>query len=187
MLFQRSLWLSSFFFFSFFFIYSVLWQWFPLFCSPGHLSFLCLSYSAIDSFQDVVHLCLFFSSSRSLVNISCIFLIFASILFSRSWIIFTVIILNSSSGRLHIVTSFGCFSGVLSYPFIWYKTLCSFTLLYFLSCGFVSSHCGIVVLLASSVCPLVDEANRLVWAFWWEELVVRKTGSCSGGQGLPAQ
>ena len=42
----------------------------------------------------------------SLVNISCIFSIFVSILFSclhsfpRSWIIFTIIILNSFSGRL---------------------------------------------------------------------------------------
>ena len=47
MLSQRSLKLSSFF--SFFFLYSVLWQWFPPFCPPGHLSDLLLSNSAIDS------------------------------------------------------------------------------------------------------------------------------------------
>ena len=163
MLFQRSPWLSSFFFFFHSFLYTLFWG------SGFHHSVLqvtypslCLSYSAIDSFQYIVlSVGLFFSSSRSLVNISCIFLIFASILFSRSWIIFTIIILNSFSGRLHIFTSFGCFSGALSYPFIWYKTLYFFILVYFLSCGFVSSLCGIVVL-ASSVCPLVDEANRLV-------------------------
>ena len=44
--------------------------------------------------------CLFFSSSWSLVNISCIF----SIHFPRSWIIFTIIILNCFSGRLPIST-----------------------------------------------------------------------------------
>ena len=54
--------------------------------------FFCLSYSAIDSFQCIIHLCLFFSSCRSLVNISCIF---------------SIIILNSLSGRclspIHLV------------------------------------------------------------------------------------
>ena len=41
---------------------------------------------------------------------------------------------------------------------------------------------GIVVLI-SSVCPLMDETKRLVQASWWEGLAVGKTGSCSGGQG----
>ena len=56
-----------------------------------------LSYSAIDSFYCIfisfivlfISVCLFFNSSRSLLNISCIFSIFASILFLRSWIMFT--------------------------------------------------------------------------------------------------
>ena len=61
-----------------------------------------------------ISVCLFVSSSRSLVSISCIF----SILFPRFWIIFTIIILNSYSGQLPISTSFSCFSGVLSCPFI---------------------------------------------------------------------
>ena len=47
-----------------------------------------------------ISVCLFFSSFRSLVNVFCIF----SVLFLRSWIIFTNIILNSFSGRLHIST-----------------------------------------------------------------------------------
>ena len=76
----------------------------------------------------VYSVCLFFSSSRSLVNISCIF----SIVFSRPWIIFTIIILNYFSGRLPISTSFSCFSGVLSCPFIWDTTFCFFILIYFL-------------------------------------------------------
>ena len=49
---------------------------------------------------------------------------------------------------------------------------------------FCFSHCEIVVLLASSVCPLMDEAKRLVQASWWEGLAMGKTGSFSGGQGL---
>ena len=63
---------------------------------------------------------------------SCIFLIFASILFPRSWIIFTIIILNSFSERLPIYTIFSCFSGVLSCSFIWYIALCLFILSIFL-------------------------------------------------------
>ena len=76
-------------------------------------SFFCFSYSAIASFKCiyhfsycVVHLCLFFSSSRSLLNISFIFSMNASILFQRFWIIFTIITLNSFSGRLPISSSF---------------------------------------------------------------------------------
>ena len=47
-----------------------------------------------------ISVCLFFSSFRSLVNVFCIF----SVLFLKSWIFFTNIILNSFSGRLHIST-----------------------------------------------------------------------------------
>ena len=77
--------------------------------------------------------------------------------------IFTINILNYFSGRLPISTSFSCFSGVLSFSFTWQITLsaCSFWLS-FGDCGFLSGGCGIVVLLASSVCPLVDEAKRPV-------------------------
>ena len=62
---------------------------------------------------------LFFSSSRSLVqhlkcNTSCIFFI----VLPSSWIIFTIIILNSFSERSPLSTSFSCFSGVLSCPFV---------------------------------------------------------------------
>ena len=54
-----------------------------------------------------------FISSRSLLNLSCIFSILVSrlficdfILFSRFWIIFTIIIWNSLSGRFPISSSF---------------------------------------------------------------------------------
>ena len=45
------------------------------------------------------------SSSRSLLNISSVFLIHAPILFLRFWIIFTISTLNSFSGRLPISSS----------------------------------------------------------------------------------
>ena len=127
MLSQRSLMLSSFFvcFHSFFYILSCGSDFHHAVLRVPYL-FFCLSYSATDSFWRIIHLCLFFSSSRSLVNISCIF----SIL--RSWIIFTVIILSSYSGRLLTPTSFSCFSGVLSCPFIWDITFCFFMLINFL-------------------------------------------------------
>ena len=51
---------------------------------------------------------------------------------------------------------------ILSCPFIWDLTFCFFILINFLCCGFCSSCCGIVVLLASFVCPLMEEAKRLV-------------------------
>ena len=41
-----------------------------------------------------------------------------------------------------------------------------------------------MLLLASFVCPLMDEAKRLMQFSWWEGLVVGKTGSCFGRQGL---
>ena len=76
----------------------------------------------------------------SLLNISCIFSILVSrlficnsILFSRFWIIFTIIILNSFSGRLPNSSSLVWFSGHLS---------CSFTCLVFLClCLFILLNC----------------------------------------------
>ena len=78
--------------------------------------------------------CLFFQSSMSLLNIYCIFLIHASILFicasivfPRFWIIFPFIILNTFSCRLPTFSSFVCLCGF-------------FTLLLNLLCVFLSSH-----------------------------------------------
>ena len=80
---------------------------------------------------------LFFISSRSLLNLSCIFsilvsrlLICDSILISRFWIIFTINIQNSFSGRFPISSSFVWFGGHLSYSFTCWVFLCLFTCLY---------------------------------------------------------
>ena len=43
------------------------------------------------------HLCLFFKSSSSLLNIFCILIIYTSILFPRFWIMLTIVTLNSYS------------------------------------------------------------------------------------------
>ena len=164
MLSQRPLRLSSFLFILFSVFYGSDFHHSVL--QVIHL-FFCLSYSAADSFQCIIYLYLFFSCYRSLVSISCIF----SILFPRFWIIFTIIILNSYSGQLPISTSFSCFSGVLSCPFIWDITHYFFILTWFLWHGFCSSHCGIVVLLAlwwmrlRGLCKLPDGMD-----WWWEKL-----------------
>ena len=112
---QRSLRLSSFLLILFpplcliYFHHSIFHLTYPLFC---------LNYSTTGSLQIAFDLSyfklfiigwLFFISSRSLLNISCIFsilvsslFIFNSILLSIFWIFFTIIILNSFSSRLHI-------------------------------------------------------------------------------------
>ena len=93
-LFQRSLRLSSSFFQSFS-LYSLLWQWFPPFCLPGQLSIL-MPQLFYYWFFVVYCSALFFKFSRSLENISYT----VSILLLRSWIMFTMFILNSFSWRL---------------------------------------------------------------------------------------
>ena len=87
MLSQRSLRLSSILFI----LFSLFWSTAVISAILSSLTymFFCLSYSAIASFYCifnfsycVVHHCLFFSSSRSLLNVSCIL----SIVFLRFWI-----------------------------------------------------------------------------------------------------
>ena len=89
---------------------------------------LCFSYSVDLSgifFISVIVLfiivCVSFSSSRSLLNISSVFLIHAPILFLRFWIIFTVSTLNSFSGRLAISSSliWSLVIAVSSVPYFW--------------------------------------------------------------------
>ena len=67
-----------------------------------------------------ITVCLLFSSSRSLLKVSHIF----SILFLRFWIIFTIITLNSFSGRLPISFSFVWSCGFLTCSFICKIFLC---------------------------------------------------------------
>ena len=90
-------------------------------------------------------------SSRSLLNISWIFSVLVSrlficnsILFSRFWIIFTIIILNSFSGRLPI-SSFVWFGGHLSCSFTCRIFLCLFILFRLLCLGWpfcILAVCG---------------------------------------------
>ena len=72
-----------------------------------------------------------FISSRSLLNLSCIFSVLVSrlffcdsILFSRFWIIFPIIIQNSLSGRFPISSLFVWFDGHLSCSFTCWVFLC---------------------------------------------------------------
>ena len=85
------------FVFPFFFLYSVLHHFHHSVFQVTYPLFY-FSYSTIDCSSLVF---LLFSSPRSLVNISCI----VSILFPRTWIVFTIIILNHFSGRLPLSTS----------------------------------------------------------------------------------
>ena len=78
---------------------------------------------------------LFFISSQSLLCISCILSVHASslfipasVLFSRFWIIFTISILNSYSGRLPIVSSFVWSGRFLLYSVTCWVFLCIFIL-----------------------------------------------------------
>ena len=118
---QRSLRLFSFLLI----LFSPLLLLFPPFYLPPHLSALLhqLFYCQFlpECFYSVIALFvidwLFFISSRSLLSISCIFSILVSslficnsIMFSRFWIVFTIIILNSFPGRLPI-PSFVWFGG----------------------------------------------------------------------------
>ena len=160
---QRTLRLTSFFFFFHFFSIFCFTAVISTFCLPGHLSvplpqlffylFLLVYCSSL--------FCLF-SSSRSFVNISYICFIFSP----RFWIIYTIIILNSFPGPSS--TSFSYFSGVLSCSFIWEIIICLFISVNFCGCGFHSRGFRIVVLPASSFCPQMNEADVRDW--WWEKL-----------------
>ena len=190
MLSQRSLRLSSssFFFLILFFYILFCGSYFNHLSSRSHI---CSSASVIllliPSSVLFISVCLFFSSSGSLVNISCIFSIPFQDPGSSSLSMFWILFLEDCLCLLHLVFFFLFFSGVLSCPFIWDIILCIFILnwqLNFLWCGFCYGSYGIVVL-ASFICALVDEAKRakLMQTSWWEGLTVGETGSCSGGQG----
>ena len=136
-----------------------------------------------------ITVCLLFSSSRLLLNVSCIF----SILFPRFWIIFTIITLNYFSCRLPISSSFVWSGGFLSCSLICCIFLCLLILFNLLCLGSSfhrlqvrSSRCfsclppvakvgsvGCVGFLVegTGVCVLVDEAGSCVsggqdWIWW---------------------
>ena len=132
--------------------------------------------------------CLPFRSCRSLLEVSCIF----SILFPRFWIIFTIIPLNSFSGRLPISSSFVWSGGFYLAPS---SALCfsvfSFCLSYCVL-GLLSAGCRFVFPVVFGVCPLwlmlvqwvlyASWWRRLVPVFWWMRLdlvfLVGRTASC---------
>ena len=122
---------------------SVLFILFPIYCFAALISTILSSRSRIHSSASdilllipfrvlLIFVCSLFISYKSLVNIYCIFSIFASILFLRSLIIFTIIILNSFSWRFPISTSFSWFSRALFCSFTWGIILFLFTLGIFL-------------------------------------------------------
>ena len=141
----------------FFFLYSLLWQWFLPFCLPSYLSFL-LSELFCYWFLLVYHSSLLvFSSSRSLVSISCIF----SILFPRPWIIFLTIILNSFSERLPMFSSFIVFLEFYLVPSIGTKPSAFSSWLTFCNMAFILAAVGLWFFWFS-ICPLFNEAKRPV-------------------------
>ena len=103
----------------------------------------------------------FCSFSRSLLIISYIFSICAaSILFSTSWIEFTIITLNYFSGRFPSSFSFSWSCGFLHCSFVCHVFLCHLILSNLLS--FLLLFCSLQGQVApvSTVCPLVGEYNR---------------------------
>ena len=110
--------------------------------------FFCLSYSPLIPSREFlisfiglfIIVCLLFSSSRSLLNVSCVF----SILFPRFLIIFTIITLNSS-GRQPISSSFVWSGGFLP---------CSFICLCFSVFSFCLTYCVWGLLFAACRFPL---------------------------------
>ena len=144
---QRFLRLSSFLLIFFFFSQLHL---FPPFYLPPNLSYLLPQlfncwFPPECFWSPLLHYSLLidsFISSTSLLNIYCIFsvlvsslLICNSILFSRIWIIFTIIILNSFAGGLPSYLSFVWFGGHFSCSFTWLIFLCFFILLRLLCLG----------------------------------------------------
>ena len=164
MLSQRSLKLSSFLFIlllqlCFMAVISIILSSSSLTHSSASfiLLLICSSVLFIAVSVLVILICLFFSSSRPLLNSSCMFSVCASILYLRSWIAFTVSSPNSFLGWLPISISLSCFSGVLSCPSFWNIFLCSHLLFF---CDYCL-HCTVQAFfpLASDVCYLVHEAH----------------------------
>ena len=140
--------------------------------APFILLLILSSVFFISGFELFTSVCLFFTYSSSLLNISCIFLVYTSILFLRSWIIFTIITLNSFLGRLPVSTSLSFSSGVLSCSFVCTIFLCrlilpNFLWLWFLLCRLqgCSSSCFCCLPLGGW-----GWSNRLLQAPWWEGL-----------------
>ena len=146
-----------------------------LFCSASVVLLLIPFREFLISFIVLfIIVCLLFSPSGSLLNVSCIF----SILFPRFWIILTIITLSSFSGRLPISSSFVWSGGLLPCSLICCVFLCLLILLNLLFLGspfcrlqVLSSHCFWClppVAKGGSVCCvgfLVEETGACVLMF----------------------
>ena len=112
--------------------------------------------------------CLFFHSSRSSLNISCIF----SILFPRFWIIFTLITLNCFSGRLPVSSHlFGPVGFYLALSSAVCLSVFSFCLTYCVW-GLLFAGCRFAVPIVFGVFPQwVRLVQQVVQASWWRGLV----------------
>jgi len=103
-----------------------------------------------------------FISYRSLLNLSCIFSILVSRLFicnstsfSRFWIISTIIIRNSLSGRFPISSFFVWFGGYLSYSFSCWIFFCLSIFLILLCLGWpfcIPAVCGVLFMVEFPHC-----------------------------------
>ena len=145
---------------------------FPPFRLPAHYVLFCLGILLLIlssvCFLSVIVLfipdCLFFSSSRSLLNISYVFPICAST-FLRPCIIFPIISVYSFSGRLplHFIVLLEFYlippSGTYSCAVSLCLTFCDYS--------FCSAGCRLSFLLLLLSAPLVYEVKRLVQASCW--------------------
>ena len=125
----------------------------------------------------------------TLLNLPCLSSILVSrlficnsILFSRFWIIFTIIIQNSLSGTFPISSSFVWFVGHLSYSFTCWVFLCLFILFILLCLGWpfcILAVCGVLFIVEFPHCGWgwmgwlvkVSWLGKFVSVFWWVELV----------------
>ena len=117
-----------------------------------------------------IFVCLLSSFSRSLLNVSCIFFI----LFPRFWIIFTILILNSFSGRLPISSSFVWSGGFLPCYFICCVFLCLLILLNLRCLG--SPFCSLQVRSSHCFCCLPPVGK--VVSVGYVGFLVEGTGAC---------
>ena len=142
---------------------------------PVTLLLILSSVLFISAIVMFISLCLFFSSSRSVLKFSCTFLIYASILFLRPWIIISIIILNSFSDRLLISSLFDCSYRLLPASFICSTFLCHLILSKLL-CSFHRMQAYI----SSSFCYLPP-----LWVRFFQGLVASRVFSLLRGCHCP--
>ena len=121
------------------------------------------SQSVFDlSYCIICYILILFISCRSFLNLSCIFsilisrlFIWNSVLISRFWIIFTIIIQNCLSARFLVSSSFVWFGGHLSCSFTCWVFLCLFILFILLCLRWpfrILAVCGILFIVEFPHC-----------------------------------